>query len=118
MPKTKIYCPTLSYRSEIAETFNDPFIAFDGIHNITPFWLNPASQCQDILEVGDVIEDLPHPTFPVTIGGFTYHPQTEALLPWFEFQSPSSAINGDYSYPGETVLTALSTPEPFNCGGR
>jgi hypothetical protein len=23
---------------EIAETFNDPFVAFDGIHNVTPFW--------------------------------------------------------------------------------
>ena len=100
---------------EVAEIFNDPFIGFDGIHNITPFWQNPAGQCQDILEVGDVIEDLPNPTYPVTIGGFTYHPQNESLLPWFEFQKNSSAIDHAYSYPDETVLTSLSTPQPLNC---
>jgi hypothetical protein len=37
-----------AHSHEIAETFNDPFVGFDGIHNITPFWLNPAGQCQDI----------------------------------------------------------------------
>lgn len=103
---------------ELAETFNDPFIGFDGVHNITPFWLNPAGQCQDLMEVGDVIEDLPNPTVPITLKGYTYHPQTIALLPWFEFQSPSTAINGAYSYPNENALTALSAPQPFGCGGQ
>lgn len=103
---------------EIAETFNDPFVGFDGIHNVTPFWLNPAGQCQDLMEDGDVIEDLPNPTFPVTINGVTYHPQNEALLPWFEFQKNSSAIDNAYSYPDETVLTELSAPQPFACGLR
>lgn len=103
---------------EIAETFNDPFVGFDGIHNITPFWLNPAGQCQDLMEDGDVIEDLPNPVFPITLNGFTYHPQNEALLPWFEFQANSSAIDNAYSYPDETVLTHLSAPQPLNCGGR
>jgi hypothetical protein len=107
-----------AHSHEMAETFNDPFVGFDGIHNITPFWLNPAGQCQDIMEVGDVIEDLANPTFPVTINGFTYHPQTEALLPWFEFQSNSSAIDNAYSYPDETALTGLSTPQPLNCNGQ
>jgi hypothetical protein len=107
-----------AHSHEVAETFNDPFVGYDNVHNITPFWLNPAGQCQDIMEVGDVIEDLPNPTFPVTIGGFKYHPQTEALLPWFEFQSPSTAIDGAYSYPNESVLTALSPPQPFNCAGQ
>lgn len=105
-----------AHSHEIAETFNDPFVGFDGIHNITPFWQNPAGQCQDIMEVGDVIEDLPNPTYPVTIGGYTYHPQTEALLPWFEFQTNSQAIDNAYSYPDETVLTTLSAPQPLNCG--
>jgi hypothetical protein len=105
-----------AHSHEIAEIFNDPFVGFDGIHNITPFWQNPAGQCQDIMEVGDVIEDLPNPTFPVTVNGFTYHPQTEALLPWFEFQKNSSAIDGAYSYPDESVLTQLSAPQPLNCG--
>jgi hypothetical protein len=107
-----------AHSHEVAEIFNDPFVAYDNIHNITPFWLNPAGQCQDIMEVGDVIEDLPNSTFPVDINGFTYHPQTEALLPWFEFRSPSTAINGAYSYPNETALTALSAPQPFNCAGK
>lgn len=103
---------------EIAESFNDPFVGFDGIHNITPFWLNPAGQCQDLMEVGDVIEDLPNPTYPVTVNGYTYHPQTEALLPWFEFQTNSSAIDNAYSYPNEDALTSLSAPQPLNCGGQ
>lgn len=105
-----------AHSHEIAEIFNDPFVGFDNIHNITPFWQNPAGQCQDLLEDGDVIEDLPNPTYPVTIGGFTYHPQNESLLPWFEFQGNSQAIDNAYSYPNETVLTSLSAPQPLNCG--
>ena len=101
---------------EIAETFNDPFVGFDNLHNITPFWQNPAGQCQDLMEDGDVIEDLPNPTVEITIGGVKYHPQTEALLPWFEFQGNSSAMDNAYSYPNETALTALSAPQPLNCG--
>jgi len=105
-----------AHSHEVAETFNDPFVGFDGIHNITPFWLING-QCQDIMEVGDVIEGFSsNATFPVTIGGFTYHPQNEALLPWFEFQKNSTAIDNAYSYPDETLLTSLSAPQPFNCG--
>jgi len=70
--------------------------------------LKPATSCQDFLEVGDVVEVLPNPTTPITIGNFTYHPQTIALLPWFEFEQNSSAIDDAYSYPDETVLASLS----------
>jgi hypothetical protein len=105
-----------AHSHEIAETFNDPFVGFDNIHNITPFWLNPAGQCQDLMEDGDVIEDLSNSTYPVSIGGTSYHPQTEALLPWFEFQGNSQAMDNAYSYPNETALTALSAPQPLNCG--
>jgi hypothetical protein len=101
---------------EIAETFNDPLVAFDGVHNITPWWLAPNGNCQDDLETGDVIENLPTATYPVTINGFTYHPQNEALLQWFAFQSPSKALNGAYSYPNTTTLTAPSAPQGVNCG--
>jgi hypothetical protein len=104
-----------AHSHETAEIFNDPFVGFDGIHNITPFWQNPAGQCKDLLEDGDVIEDLPNPTYPVTIGGFIYHPQNESLLPWFEFQKNSSAIDHAYSYPDETILTSLSNPQRLNC---
>jgi hypothetical protein len=62
-----------------------------------------------------VIEGLPNGVFPITMNGMTYHPQNEALLQWFEFMSPSDAIDGAYSYPDETTLTALSPPQNFNC---
>lgn len=101
---------------EISETFNDPLVVGDGVHDLTPWWLSPNGNCQDDLEVGDVIEGLPYQVFPVTMpNGFTYHPQNEALLQWFEFQSPSSAINGAYSYPNITTLTALSAPQKAGC---
>lgn len=100
---------------EVAETFNDPFVASDGKHNVTPWWLSPNGNCQDTLEDGDVIEGLPHATFPIRMNGMTYHPQNEALLQWFEFESPSSAIDGAYSYPNESVLTALSPIERPGC---
>jgi hypothetical protein len=41
-----------------------------------------------------------------------------ALLPWFEFQANSSAIHNAYSYPNESALTQLSTPQPLNCGAN
>jgi len=63
-----------------------------------------------------VIEGLPRATFPIKMNGRTYHPQNEALLPWFEFQKNSAAIDGAYSFPDETLLTSLSAPQPFNCG--
>jgi hypothetical protein len=100
---------------EIAETFNDPLVAFDGVHNITPWWLSPNGNCQDTLEVGDVIEGLPNFTYPITMHGYTYHPQNEALLPWFEFRSPSNALHRAYSYPDDSVLPNLSPLENVNC---
>jgi len=101
---------------EIAETFNDPLVSFDGVHNITPWWLAPNGLCQDNLETGDVIEGLSNGVYPITMpNGFTYHPQNEALLQWFAFESPSSAIGGAYSYPNTSTLTALSAPQRVNC---
>ncbi len=99
---------------EVSETLNDPFVSFDGVHNITPWWLS-GGNCQDNLEVGDVIEGLPNPTYPITLFGYTYHPQNEALLPWFEFQSPSKALHGAYSYPDSSVLPSLSAVQNVNC---
>ena len=101
---------------EMSETFNDPFVGVDGLHNVTPFWLSPNGLCQDNLEVGDVVENLPTGIFPVTINGTTYHVQNEALLPWFEFQKNSQAIDNAYTYPDESVITTLSAPQPLNCG--
>ena len=100
---------------EIAETYNDPFVVSDGVHNLTPWWLSPNGNCQDDLETGDVIEELPNATFPVTLNGFTYHPQNEALLQWFQFLTPSDALGGAYSYPNTSVLTQVSAPQKANC---
>ncbi len=101
---------------EISETYNDPFVVADGVHDLTPWWLSPNGNCQNDLEVGDVIEGLPRQAFPIPMpNGMTYHPQNEALLQWFEFQSPSSAINGAYSYPDITTLTALSASQKAGC---
>jgi hypothetical protein len=100
---------------EVAEIFNDPFVTADGIHNIVPWWLSPNGNCQNNLEVGDVIEGLPNATFPVTMNGMTYHPQNEALLQWFEFESPSSALGGAYSYPNLGTLQALSATQKAGC---
>ncbi len=94
---------------ELAETFADPFVASDGVHNVTPWWLS-GSVCSEILEVGDVIESLPNPTYAVAVDGFTYHPQVEALLPWFEFKPGRR-----YSFPDPTVLPSLSPFENVNC---
>jgi hypothetical protein len=101
---------------EMAETFNDPFVGFDNVHNITPWWLS-GSQCQDLLEVGDVVESLPaNVTIPVkNIFGQTYSLQNVALLQWFEFQSPSTALGGAYSYPNPASLPALSPFENPGC---
>lgn len=104
-----------AHSHELTETFNDPFVAFDGIHDATPWWLSPNGNCQNDLETGDVIEGLPNQTFPITLNGFTYHPQNEALMQWFEFQTPSSALGGAYSYPDASVLTSLSAVQQAGC---
>jgi hypothetical protein len=100
---------------EIGETYNDPFVVSDNVHNLTPFWLAPNGNCGDALETGDVIEGLPHATFPVLRNGFLYHPQNEALQQWFKFESPSSGLGGAYSYPDPSVLPTLSDPQNLNC---
>jgi hypothetical protein len=100
---------------EMSELFNDPLVSFDGVHNITPWWEAPNGNCQDNLEDGDVIEGLPNATYTATLNGFTYHPQNEALLPWFAFDPNSTAIDGAYSYPDETVLTSPPAPQNPLC---
>jgi hypothetical protein len=91
---------------EITEWMNDPFV-----NNVVPSWLAPFSSppvCQSVLETGDPLEFFSTNSFPVTVDGFTYHPQVEALLQWFERQVPSTAFQAAYSYPDTTLLTAPS----------
>ena len=100
---------------EITESLNDPFVGSDGVHGITPWWLSENGNCQNDFETGDVIEGLPDSTVAIKTKGRTYHPQNEALLQWFEFQSPSTALGAAYSYPNQSVLTLLSPAVGVNC---
>lgn len=90
---------------EVSEWLNDPFT-----DNLVPPWLalGPAPFCQGNLETGDVLEELDNAPFSVTINGLTFHVQSEALLPWFERQSPSTAVAGAYSYPDTTLAPTFA----------
>jgi hypothetical protein len=45
----------------------------------------------------------------------TWHPQTEALLPWFAGVTPSKAIHDAYSYPDITALTQANVSQNPGC---
>jgi hypothetical protein len=63
--------------------------------NPTPPWGN---ECQANLEVADPLEGV---DFPVTMpNGFTYHPPDLAFKSWFFGDTPSSGVNGWYSFVG------------------
>lgn len=105
---------------ELAESFSNPFIT-----NTTPNWQFPgepanAAVCQNNLEEGDPIEVLPDATtaIRVTRGSFqfVYHPQNIPLLQWFEMGQSSSAIDGAFSFPDETVLPHSALPCPNGIG--
>jgi hypothetical protein len=91
---------------EISEWMNNPFE-----RNQVPAWQSPAAPggCQNNLETADPLATLPNAGFPVTIGDFTYHPQTQVLLPWFTRGSPDS-LDGAFSFPDETLATRPSQP--------
>jgi hypothetical protein len=95
---------------ELSETFSDPFV-----NNATPIWVAPNGLCQNNLESGDVIEGLPNAVFPMTMNGYTYHPQNEALLQWFAGVDPSNAFHHAYSYPDTSVLTAPAISYQPDC---
>jgi hypothetical protein len=62
-----------------------------------------------------LIEGQANPTFPITLNGATWHPQTEALLPWFAGVTPSKAIHGACSYPDITALTMAKPSQNPGC---
>ena len=101
---------------ELAESVGDPFV-----NNPTPNWQFPgepptAKVCQANLEEGDPIEVLANATIPIEVKegkfDFVYHPQNIPLLQWFEMGATSSAIDGAFSFPDETVLTKSAVPCP------
>jgi hypothetical protein len=102
---------------EITEAFDDPFL-----DNLVPAWQFPGEpeSCQDNLETGDPVGVLQTATVSVPIktrgNTFTYHPQTEALLQWFEQNPISDALDGAFSYPDTSALTKPATPfGPLTC---
>lgn len=100
---------------ELAESFGNPFIS-----NSTPSWQFPgqptgSTVCQGNLEEGDPIEVLANATSAIEVKEgkkfeFIYHPQNIPLLQWFEMGTTSSAIDGAFSFPDETVLPHSAIP--------
>ncbi len=108
---------------EIAEWADDPFV-----NNTVEPWLTPTAPqygCTSLLETGDPVVGIGFSkgvnTFeqgPTPVGGFqvadgTYHPEDEALLPWFmrvisnTISQPSqSSTNGRYTFMGDLNLHA------------
>ncbi|HKS71269.1 MAG TPA: hypothetical protein VJQ45_12670 [Ktedonobacterales bacterium] len=99
------FVDALALSHEVSEWENDPFV-----NNLVPPWLSLGTPpfCQGNLETGDVIEQLYNAAFLVPLNGVTFHMQTEALLPWFERQSPSTAVAGAYSYPNTAIATTFA----------
>jgi hypothetical protein len=101
---------------EISEAFDDPFG-----NTAVPVWQFPgqpanSTMCQSNLETGDPVEVLPTATIAIPIKergtNFTFHPQNEALLQWFNQGSTSNALNGAFSFPDATVLPHSAVPCP------
>jgi hypothetical protein len=105
-----------TFAHEIAETVHDAL----GLSLTREWgdWFNNNKCFQNYIEVGDAVEDAPasvqnyHQKVLVNGKEVTYTLQTEAMLPWFEREYPSSAIHQAYSFPGETALLG---PAPLNC---
>ncbi|MGC2697430.1 MAG: hypothetical protein WA738_16710 [Candidatus Angelobacter sp.] len=93
---------------EISEWMNNPFGS-----NVVPAWQLPSGAgCQSNLETADPLAAMPNAGFPVPIEGFTYHPQNQVLLQWFQRNSTSDAIGGAFSFPDQTMVTSPSQPCP------
>jgi hypothetical protein len=93
---------------EISEWMNNPFGS-----NLVPAWQVPnTSACQNNLETGDPLALMPNAGYPILIDGFTYHPQSQALMQWFQRGADSDAWEGAYSFPDQTLMTAPSQACP------
>jgi len=114
---------------EIAEWADDPFI-----NNLVQPWTSPAiaPTCAGILETGDPVVGVgfakeantfrqgPTPNGTQVADGF-YHPEDEALLPWFMRLNPSpaqlaqSGTNGRYTFMGDLNPFAVFHGTPPAC---
>jgi hypothetical protein len=114
---------------EISEWADDPFI-----NNLVQPWTSPAiaPACSGILETGDPVVGTgfakeantfrqgPTPNGTQVADGF-YHPEDEALLPWFMRLNPSpaqlaqSGTNGRYTFMGDLNPFAVFHGTPPAC---
>jgi len=90
---------------EIGEWMDDPLIPSQ---NIVPAWghVGQVGGCQNNLEVGDPVTGS---AFTVNMGGmfpFTYHPEDLVFLPWFARITPSTSVNGWF-----TFLNGFAAPQ-------
>jgi chitinase len=93
---------------EISEWMNNPFGS-----NAVPAWQVPNSTgCQSNLETGDPLALMPNAGYPVLIDGFTYHPQNQVLMQWFQRGATSDAFEGAFSFPDQSIMTAPSQACP------
>jgi len=114
---------------EIAEWADDPFI-----NNFVQPWTSPAiaPTCSNVLETGDPVVGVgftkeantfrqgPTPNGTQVADGF-YHPEDEALLPWFMRLNPSpaqtaqSGTNGRYTFMGDLNPFPVFHAPPPGC---
>jgi len=90
---------------ELGEWLDDPVI-----RSLVPSWGNVGQVqggCSLNLEVGDAVTGV---AFEVTMNGFTYHPEDLTFLPFFSRETPSSSVNGQYSF-----LNSFASAPPI-CG--
>ena len=80
---------------EIAEWMDDPLV-----NNATPRWghIGQVSGCQANLENGDPLSGT---VVPISMNGFTYHPQELAFSSWFYPGSTNTGVNGWFSTNGK-----------------
>ena len=114
---------------EVSEWSDDPFI-----NNFVQPWTSPAiaPNCSNVLETGDPVVGIgftketntfrqgPTPNGTQVADGF-YHPEDEALLPWFMRLNPSpaqinqSGTNGRYTFMGNLNPFAVFHSAPPAC---
>ena len=108
---------------EVAEWADDPFI-----NNFVEPWLTPTAPqygCTDSLETGDPVVDIgfakgtntfdqgPNPNGSQSADGF-YHPEDEALLPWFMRTAPNTVSEPTQSpSPNIGRYTLMGDLNPF-----
>lgn len=112
---------------EVSELYHDPFVQNGG--TLVSAWVDGSVQfAQGNLETGDAVEAMSASDSIFTVsetttgGAYTYHTQTEALLPWFTRNPMSPACDvhncgkGVYSWPNTATLNSGHDPNGWIYG--